>query len=113
MLFWWGGTSQVTWANAWPRSREGSTTGYDWLLWETMKAAYTVPFGPTATDGSSVQRRRRRAGQISGALNVSPPSWDRRANTVDAHPVLVRVAQPLVGGLLDLDILGAAQSREI
>src|SRR5207245_9516597 len=73
-----GGTRWETWANVEPWSKEAATTGYHWLAFAIMKAAYTVPSGPRATAGShAFTFEPRDSGTWRGVWNVSPPSVDR------------------------------------
>src|SRR3989442_14666394 len=77
-----GGTRWETWANVEPWSKEAATTGYHWLAFAIMKAAYTVPSGPTATAGShAFTFEPRDSWTWRGVSDVNPPSVGR------AHPI--------------------------
>ena len=89
-----GGTRWETWANVEPWSKEAATTGYHWLAFAIMKAAYTVPSGPTATAGShAFTFEPRDSGTWRGVSNVNPPSVDR-ANAIPWQPIQVSYTYP-------------------
>ena len=77
-FLWSGGSSELTWGKVTPWSKEAATTGYQSVPLASMKAAYTVPSGATATAGSQeLTFEPTEPGKEIGAWKLRPPSTER------------------------------------
>src|SRR5216684_1799834 len=92
-----GGTSPRDSGNERPLSADTSTTGKVRLFLLTMNAAYTLPFGPTASAGSQPLPER---GSRTGRPKVRPP-FVGRAKPIRWLPVFSLYAMARAGFLAD------------
>src|SRR6266849_2004572 len=96
-----GGVSEATCGKVAPWSNEVATTGYHCAPLAIIKAAYTVPSGPTVTAGSHALTLDPLApGSDIGAPKFRPPSVER-ANPMPEQPIQSSYTYPTLESAAD------------